>query len=133
MQVAKDIKDDVGAAQKLRLPGWGVVCLIGGALPLYWLFDHFGKLNIALPTLNCVATILLVVALKWRLRQHAWFWITMSVVAALHVPLILFVPWSTRWVPALAIAAVDSADLIVMLAVLAFIGKLFDGPKTSER
>ena len=31
-------------------------------------------------------------ALKWKLRRHAWFWGTMAILAALHVPLILFVP-----------------------------------------
>jgi hypothetical protein len=57
----------------------------------------------------------------------------MTIVAALHVPLMLFVPWTSKWVPALAIAAIDSADLIVMLAILSVVGKYMEGPKTAER
>jgi len=45
----------------------------------------------------------------------------------------LFVPWTSKWVPALAIAAIDSADLIVMLAILSVVGKYMEGPKTAER
>ena len=42
----------------------------------------------------------------------------MTIIAALHVPLVLFIPWTTKWVPALAIATIDSVDLIVILAIL---------------
>ena len=73
------------------------------------------------------------IAVKWRLRRRAWFWITITILAALHVPLILFVPWTPKWVPAIAIAAIDSADLIAMLAILSVVGKLVEGPNTSER
>jgi hypothetical protein len=56
----------------------------------------------------------------------------MTVLAALHIPLILFVPWTTKWVPAIAIALIDSADLIVMLAILSVVGKFVERPKTSS-
>jgi hypothetical protein len=39
------------------------------------------------------------IALRWKLRQQVWFWITMTILAALHLPLILLVPWSTKWIP----------------------------------
>jgi hypothetical protein len=133
MQLANDVKNEVKAARKMRLPWWGVLCVIIGALPIYWLFDHFGRLNIALPTLNCVGMLGFVIAVKWKLRRHVWFWATMAFLAALHLPLILFVPWTTKWVPAIAIAAIDSADLIVMLAILSVVGKFAERPKPSER
>jgi hypothetical protein len=132
MPLANDIKNDIKAAKKIRLPWWGVLCLIIGSLPIYWLFNHWGRLNVALPILNCVGMLGFAIAVKWNLRRHAWFWGTMAILAALHVPLILFVPWTTKWVPALAIAAIDSADLIVMLAILTVVGKFIEGPKTSE-
>ena len=72
------------------------------------------------------------IAVKWKLRRYVWFWGTMTILAALHVPLVLFVPWTTKWVPALAIAAIDSADLIVMLAILSFVGKFMEGSNAPE-
>jgi len=53
----------------------------------------------------------------------------MAVIAALHVPLILFVPWTTRWVPALAIAVIDSVDFCLILWILAVIEKVMREPK----
>ena len=132
MPITNDIKNDIKAAKKIRLPWWGVLCLIFGSLPIYWLFNHWGRLNIALPILNCVGMLAFAIAVKRKLRRHAWFWGTMGILAALHVPLILLVPWGTRWVPALAIAAIDSADLIVMLAILAVVGRFMERPKTAD-
>ena len=47
----------------------------------------------------------------------------MTVIAALHVPLILFVPWTTRWVPAFVAVPLGLADLYAMLAILSVVGK----------
>ena len=132
MPVAKDIKNDIKAAKKIWLPWWAVLCLIIGGLPVVWLFDHFGKLDLFLPTFNCIAILGFAIAVKRNLRRHAWFWGTMAILAALHVPLILFVPWTTKWVPAIAIAAIDAVDFIVMLAALAAVGRFVEGPKASE-
>lgn len=132
MLLANDVKGDIRAAKKIRLPWWGVLLVIIGSLPIYWVFDHFGRLNIALPTLNSVGMLAFAIAVKWKLRRRAWLWITMAVIAALHFPLILFVPWGARWVPALAIAAIDSADLIVMLAILAVVQKFMERSKAAE-
>jgi hypothetical protein len=130
--IKNDVKNDIKAAKKIWLPWWAVVCLIVGGMPIPWLFDHYGRFNLALPTMNCVGMLVFAVAVKWKLRRHAWFWDTMALLAALHVPLILFVPWTTKWVPALAIAAIDSADFCVILAILSVVGKFMGGPEASE-
>lgn len=87
----------------------------------------------ALPLINVVGVLGLIVALEWKLRRHAWFWITMTIIAALHVPLILFVPWGVRWVPAAAIAVIDSADFCAILAILSVVGNYMQRPEPAER
>lgn len=132
MPLANDLKKDIRAAQRIRLPWWGVLCLILGSVPIYWLFDRFGRVTLSLPILNCVGMLALVIIVKWKLKRHAWFWGTMIILALLHVPLVLVVPWTTRWVPALIIGAIDSVDLIVMLAILAVVEKLMEKRKTPK-
>jgi hypothetical protein len=56
----------------------------------------------------------------------------MIFIAALHVPLILLIPWTTQWVPALAIGVIDSADFCVIIWVLAAVGRLMEGQETTE-
>jgi hypothetical protein len=119
--------------KKMRLPWWGVLCVIFCTIPLVFLFDHFGKFDLARPSLISVAMVSIAIAMRWKLRRHVWFWITMTFLAALHVPLILFVPWTTKWVPAFVIAPFGIADLYAMLWILSFVEKLVEEPKISGR
>jgi len=97
-----------------------------------WLLISLGRFDLALPALNSIAVVGFTIALKRELGRYVWFWITMTILAALHVPLVLFVPWTSKWVPAIAIAAIDSGDLIVMLAILAVVGRFMGEQKTAE-
>lgn len=54
----------------------------------------------------------------------------MVILALGHVVLILAIPWTTNWVPALVSIPFGVADLIVMLTLLAVIGRLADRSKT---
>jgi hypothetical protein len=118
--------------RKMRLPWWGILCVIFGALALLILFDHFGKLTLARPTMTSAAVVIIAIAMRWKLKRHVWFWITMIVFVALHVPLVLLVPWTTRWVPAFVIIPIGMADLYLMLWVLSLVGKFMGGPETAE-
>ncbi len=133
MALANDVRSDIQAAKKLRLPWWGVLCLIIGSFLCAWLFDNFGKLELVVPILNSILVLGFMLVLKRKLWRNAWFWGTMVVIAALHVPLILFVPWTTRWVPALAIAVIDSVDFCLILWILAVVGKFMGEPKGTEK
>ncbi len=131
-QVANDVKSELKVAKKMRLPWWGLLCVMVGMLPICWLFDRAGRLNMVLPTFNCVAVLGFAIVLNWKLRRNAWFWITMTIIVALHVFLILSVPWTTKWVPALTIAGIDSVDFVVILTILAVAAKLVEARKPSN-
>jgi len=71
--------------------------------------------------------VVLAIVMRWKLRRHVWFWITIVVLAGLHLPLILFVPWTAKWIPAIVIAPIGIADLYAMLWVILVVGKYMDG------
>lgn len=103
----------------MRLPRSGLFTWMVFCLPVIWLCDHLGRLDMALPVLNCIAVFAFLIALKWKLRRHLWFWCILIAIAGLHVPLVLLIPWTTKWVPALAIAVIDSADFCLVIWILA--------------
>ena len=120
--IEKEVKKDVKTATKIqRLPWWGVLCLAVGSVPIFWLFDNFGRLDVALPVLNGIAVLGVAIAVKWKQRRRAWFWITMAVIVVLHGLAILYIPWTTRWVPATEIAGIFSIDLFVVFVILAIV------------
>src|ERR1043166_6501931 len=114
---------DIKAAKKIRLPWWGVLCGIIGSTLGAWLFDHLGRLDLAIPVLLSIAVLAFSIAVKWQLRQRVWFWITMTVIATLHVLLILSVSWPTEWVPALVITPIITVDFYAILWILSVVGK----------
>lgn len=133
MSQMNELKREIQEAKKLHL-SWRtklLIILIGA--PTTFLFALYGKLQLALPLMNIVGVLGLMIFFKWKLRKQAWFWITMTVIAALHVPLILFVPWGTRWVPALAIAVIDSADFCVMIWIISIVGNFVGRSRTAEQ
>ena len=58
-----------------------------------------------------------------------WFWTTVGVIAALHVLLILCVPWTSKWIPAVVVIPIGIADLYAMLAIFYVVGKFVEKPK----
>ncbi|WP_109485764.1 hypothetical protein [Occallatibacter savannae] len=54
--------------RRMRLPVWGYVAIPVGAFVLFALFDHFGKLVLARPTVFSISIIIIAVAMRWKLK-----------------------------------------------------------------
>lgn len=89
-----------------------------------WLFGLFGKFDLALPAVNIVLVIGFVIFLKRRFWPNAWLWVTVIIIAVLHVLLLAYIPWTSQWVPALAMAGIDTIDFCAILLVLALAERL---------
>jgi hypothetical protein len=90
---------------------WG---LLAGACSLLALFAfaYLGDAGRGRAAAISLAVILIAARARWDLKKFGWFWVTLVVVTGLHVPLVLFIPWTARSYPAttlLPIAVVDYA------------------------
>lgn len=101
--------------------------LIGGVLL------HFGRFELARPVLLSMTAIGFVIAIKWDLRQHAWFWIALTVLAVLHVAFILAVPWTTNWVPAAVNSGMCTIEFFVMLVIVDFLEEMVQRREMREK
>jgi len=106
----------------LAFTGGGIIAIV--LLPL---LEHLGRIELFYPIGVTVAMIAGVIKLCWELRQRLWFWVTMILVVALHVPIILYVPWRAGWIPAPVTIAVCMVDLVIVVRTLKHIGRLVDG------
>jgi hypothetical protein len=53
---------------------------------------------------------MLVVRIRWDLRKHIWFWITIGLGVLLQIPLVFAIPWNDRnltWIILFPIAILD--------------------------
>lgn len=104
-------RNDIKAARKIWLPWrvllpWGIFCL---AVELA--LNHFGRSNLSLPLLGTIVVFSFFIYLKWDLRRQPLFWSTFVILAALHALLIWYVPWTSKWVPAVVSAGIVSVDI----------------------
>jgi hypothetical protein len=116
--------------KQLTLSWKSGLAIFFGSILIGLLFFHFGRLALARPTIFSVIVIATVFTVRWKQRHHVWFWVTMTIFSGLHVLLILSIPWTTRWVPAIVLAPIGIVDFYVMLAVLSAVGKLAEKGKT---
>jgi hypothetical protein len=101
--------------KQMRMSWRGGLFVFFGTILLALLFVSIGRFELAM--------VGLVITMRWKLRKHVWFWITVTILAALHLPLILFLPSTTRWIPAILIAPIGIADLYAMLWVISVVAK----------
>lgn len=130
--IAAQFRADLKAAKKIWLP-WRLLLPLGIVfLGIIIVCDHFGRLNMSLPLINCLGIFGLLIYLKWRLRRQPLFWSIMSVLVALHALLVWYIPWTSKWVPAAAIAGISSVDFCFMLWVLAAAETVLEGQRATE-
>jgi len=119
--------------RQMRLSWKGGLCVFFGTILLALTFVSIGRFDLARPTMVSVAMVSLAITMRWKLRTHRWFWITIFILAVLHLPLILFIPWTTKWIPAVLIAPIGIADLYAMLWAISVVGKFMGEKENTER
>ena len=97
--------------------------------PLFLLFIFLGKPEMGLTVDIVLGMTIFAVKLRWNLRNHGWFWATIAVVLALHVPLFFIVHWPDNNVPTLAYAMpFGIADFLIISAAIRLAEKVFLAP-----
>lgn len=91
------------------------VLAISISLPLFLLFDNLGLPELGRPVALALLLFILVIRICWDLRSRPLFWITISALAALHVPLISYTAARLDWMPFPAILGfvyLDAAAIV---------------------
>ncbi len=64
------------------------------ASPLLFLFIHLGNLERGIGAWICATFILFSFRARRELIRRAWFWVTITVLAIVQIPIVWFTPWS---------------------------------------
>jgi hypothetical protein len=117
-------KEDKARLKRMRLPGRSILPLIVVAVCVCWLFDSMGRLELFIPVTASIAAFVLILVVKWRLRRYVWFWVTITVFAALHVAMLRLVAWPKGRIPAATSTGAGIIDIFAMLAIISVVGHL---------
>ena len=93
---------------------WGMVALMCG-LPFFFLFAFVGNNpGRGRAAALCVALLVAGARARWDLKNHAWFWVTLTLMLTLDMPLVLLVPWSNKSYPGITLLPVAVLDYAII-------------------
>jgi len=69
----------------------------------------------------------------WDLRKRVWFWATITILVLLHVPLVLFVPWSNTDYPGVVLLPIGLLDLAIVYGCIKLVEKVMNKSSKSEQ
>lgn len=109
---------------------WGLVCLgVAVAFAVFLAFAHFGRPGNGKIAGYLAGLLLCVAGLRWQLRRRAWFWLTIGLVGVIEAPVVIFIQWTNRWIPAAAILPFAIADFVAILLLIDWVKKWMEPPQ----
>ncbi len=96
------------------------------AAPAFFLFVYLGKAELGFTVSLVLCVAMIAIKLRWKLRRHAWFWVTVVLVMALHIPLFFIVRWPQTKIPTIAFSMpLGIADFLLINGAISLGVKLF--------
>ena len=86
--------------------------------PLLLVFMYFRQPGNGRAAWFCGMAIFLAARFRWELSKKRWFWPSIFAISLVHVPLILFFPWSAAWVPSFLIFPFVLVDFFLVLVLI---------------
>ena len=94
--------------------------------PVFLLFIYLGKADTGLTVFIVLGMMMFAVKIRWKLRRYVWFWATIVLILALHVPLFYLVRWPQGKFPTLAYTLpIGIADFFIILGAVGLAEKVF--------
>lgn len=118
-----ETSDEEKAVRLNRNSLWALAGMILTS-PLFFFFVERGDAATGRAAWVCAGIFFIAAKMRWQFRSTAWFWITLTGLLALHVPLILYVPWTNGWIPAVAILPIGALDLAIILGSIALVQRM---------
>lgn len=95
-------------------------------IPVFILFLLLGNADMALTGCIALGMAIFAVKLHWSSRKHIWFWATIILVLALHVPLLFMIRWPQGKTPTIFYTKpLGILDFVIFYGALELAERLF--------
>jgi len=121
---------DDDSAEETKPADYTGLKILAIVLPVFLVFIFLGNADMGLTVTIVLGLIIFAIKLRWNLRKHVWFWATVVVVLALHVPLFFIVHWPHTSTPTIAYTMpFGVADFLITLGAIGLAEKIFQRTK----
>lgn len=104
---------------------WAIVAGICTS-PLFILFTYFGDPGRGRAAWVSAISLALATRFLWDLRRRVWFWLTISIIALLHVPLILLLPWPLQQLNRIALLPAGLLDFGIAYGIIRLVENMME-------
>lgn len=113
---------------------WTGLKIVAVLAPVFFLFIYLGKPDMGLTLMLVLGLAILAIKLHWKLRKHVWFWATILLILAAHVPLLFLVRWPEHTnVPLIAYSMpLGIADFLLIMGAINLAQKVFSKGSSSD-
>lgn len=111
-----------GRPRNLLTKKWAVLAMLL-ATPVFFLFAYLGDAGRGRAAAVSVGVIILAARARWDLRREVWYWTAIAVVAACHIPLLLFVSWTEKNYPGYALLPIAVLDFAAIYGAIKLVEK----------
>ncbi len=73
------------------------------AMLFYFVFENIGGFAKGRVASICAAMVVTTVWMRWDLRRRVWFWVAIVILALLHIPLVMLLPWTNNSYPGIVL------------------------------
>lgn len=123
--MSADAKGSGESTQKADWTGLIVVALLS---PVFIGFAYFGKAELGFTTVLVLGMAAIAIKSRWQSRHHTWFWVTVGLLIALHVPALFLVHWPHSDVPTIVFSMpIGIADYLLFSGALRLAQVMFSG------
>ena len=87
-------------------------------LPIWALYAYLGDPGRGQAAWVCSVMISLAARFFWDLRNRIWFWMTLTIIVLLHIPVILLIPWPFKQLTSIAALPFGFADFGIAYGII---------------
>jgi hypothetical protein len=101
--------------------------------PVFFCFYYFGKADIGFTACIVLGMAMFAIKLRWKLRRQAWFWVTIALILALHIPFLFIVRWPQTNIPTIAFSLpLGIADFLLIRGAISLAEQVFSKDHSSD-
>jgi hypothetical protein len=97
-----------------------ILCMVS----TFALFAYFGDPGRGRAAAGSTIVIMYAARGCWDLRRYTWFWVTLTILIALHVLLVLLVPWTSKSYPGLPLFPIAVVDYAIVYGTIKLVEKV---------